>query len=47
LGSREILVGLGVLLLLLALVVAVYEQKRLGRSFGALKARRRLFEKCS
>ncbi len=30
LGSREILVGLGVLLLLLALAVAVYEQKKLG-----------------
>ncbi len=32
LGSREILVGLGVLLLLLAVAVALYEQKRLGGS---------------
>ncbi|MGH8583740.1 MAG: fused MFS/spermidine synthase [Gammaproteobacteria bacterium] len=32
LGSREILIGLGVLLLVLAVLVAIYEKKRLGRS---------------
>ena len=35
-GSREILVGLGVSLFILAIVVAIYEQKRLGVSVAIL-----------
>ncbi len=35
-GSREILIGLGMLLLLLALAVSVYEQKRLRRAVAVL-----------
>ncbi len=31
-GSREILVGLGILLLVLAIIVAIYEQKQLAKS---------------
>jgi spermidine synthase len=35
-GSREILIGLGVALLALAVTVAIYEQKRLGRTAAVL-----------
>ncbi|MGH8565837.1 MAG: fused MFS/spermidine synthase [Gammaproteobacteria bacterium] len=35
-GSREILIGLGVALLALAVAVAIYEQKRLGRTAAVL-----------
>jgi len=35
-GSREILIGLGVTLLALAVAVAIYEQKRLGRTAAVL-----------
>jgi spermidine synthase len=35
-GSREILIGLSMILLLLALAVSVYEQKRLGRTVALL-----------
>ena len=35
-GSREILIGLGIALLALAVAVAIYEQKRLGRAAAVL-----------
>ncbi|MEI7994837.1 MAG: fused MFS/spermidine synthase [Methylococcaceae bacterium] len=35
-GSREILVGLGIVLLILAILVAMYEQKRLGLTTATL-----------
>jgi spermidine synthase len=35
-GSRQILIGLGLMLFVLAIIIAIYEQKKLGLSFSLL-----------